>query len=337
MKKLTFAIVLFFVFLSTALITRSWWLTQLTAPQADSSEMVTVDVPAGSTFSQTIDRLAELRLIRSSLVAKIYVRMAGKGNQLKPGNFSLSPAWPLPDIITSLTSGPADIRVTIPEGWRREQIAGRLAVVLKADSGFDPADFLSQTSGLEGQLFPDTYYISPSTPTKDIIDMFLANFQKQTSLDMAKSYSISLDSQTITLTGHQVLIFASLLEREARLEADRQLVAGILLRRFLADWPLQVDATVQYAVDSAKCSTQPLTCDWWKPIFDTSYTSLYNTYLQPGLPPSPIANPGRATINSILHPKSSEYWFYLTDKDGITHYGRDLPEHQSNVDKYLKP
>lgn len=290
-----------------------WWSDQLTAPQPGSQSQVTLNVSPDETATGVIANLASLRLIKSPFVAKVYLKFTGLDQKIRPGSYTLSPAGNLPDLFAALTSGPKDIKITIPEGWRREQIASRLAANL---TNFDSASFIHKTATLEGQLFPDTYLIPPAASVSDVIAIFTSNFTDKTHLN-PKSKT-DLDN----------LILASLVEREARYDADRPTIAGILIKRLDQGWPLQVDAALQYAQGKAP--------DWWAPVTDTQLASPYNTYLHSGLPPAPIANPGLAAITAVLHPQNTDYWYYLTGTDGITYYARTLAQHNLNIDKYLK-
>ena len=137
------------------------------------------------------------------------------------------------------------------------------------------------------------------------------------------------------LTEKEVLILASLVEREARQPATREKVAGIILKRYLADWPLQIDATVQYIL-----GYQPLEKSWWKKELnedDLKIDSPFNTYKNKGLPPEPICNPSLSSIEAIINANSNTpYWYYLTDKNGIMRYAATLEEHEANIQKYLQ-
>ena len=116
------------------------------------------------------------------------------------------------------------------------------------------------------------------------------------------------------------------------------MVAGILLKRLKADWPLQVDATLQYALANFRCSQIKTDCNWWliPTAADKKTDSLYNTYKYKGLPPTPICNPGLVSIEAVVYPQDSDYWFYLSDKKGQMYYARTVEEHNSNIQKYLQ-
>jgi len=288
--------------------------------QSQKSFLVKVGDPA----SQTILSLNQEKLIRSYLAGRIYYKFFVSQGSFRPGVYYLSPSLSTSEIFSVLIKGPKDIKITFPEGWRREQYAARLKAVFPQ---FDSNSFLHLSATLEGQLFPDTYYLPASSSPQKVVSILTANFAKKSGLILSNSYS--------QLTGTEVLILASLVERETNNQNDRGLVAGILLKRLKNHWPLQIDATVQYAHDTRLCQEKLLTCDYWQPIYDTKFSSPFNTYLFPGLPPAPISNPGATSIQAVLNPISSDYWYYLTGRDGNTYFAKDLQSHQVHIDTYL--
>lgn len=301
----------------------AFWYWQGLLPASQTGKNISFVVSKSQSGSSIISQLQSAGLIRSELASKIYLKLNNLDSQLKPGGYVLNSSQSAKQIFSHLAAGPQDIWITIPEGWRKEQIAARL---LSSLSEFDVDEFNRLASPVEGRLFPDTYLIPARATPADVLQIFLKNFTKKTGLnpDLASD--------------REVLIMASLVEREAKIDPDRLLIAGILDKRLKNNWPLQVDATVQYATASRLCINQPLDqCDWWPIITDTKYPSSFNTYLNPGLPPSPICNPGLASIQAARNPQDSAYWFYLTDSSGVTHYASSLTEHNQNVDKYLRP
>ena len=299
------------------------WYRQGLLPVSSSDTKISFVVSRSESGNSVINRLGSAGLIRSATASKIYLRLSGLGLKLKPGGYVFTSTMSATQIFATLASGPRDIWVTLPEGWRREQIAVRLKDSL---TDFDINDFLRLTAQSEGLLFPDTYLIPAQAAPADVLQIFLDNFIKKSNLDPDQA------------ADRQILILASLIEREAKTEAERQLIAGILEKRLDNDWPLQVDASVQYAVAGKNCISAPLeTCDWWPVISDTKYPSAYNTYINTGLPPGPVCNPGLASIQAAQNPRESDYWFYLTDPAGVTHYATSLDQHNQNIDKYLRP
>jgi UPF0755 protein len=246
------------------------------------------------------------------------------------------------------TGGFEGVWVTIPEGWRRSQVGLAFDKQLKNCQGSEKTDcfslenFLDLTVDGEGYLFPETYLVPYTSSAQSIVKLLVDTFNQKTA-------SVLNDSNLPPepLTYQDVVTMASLLEREVAKDEDLPIVAGILLNRLRNDWPLQVDATLQYVVATEECAKPllnnsgglyPVCGDWWpKPLAgDKALESPYNTYKYAGLPPAPIASPGLATIKAVMNPRMTDYWFYLTDNDGIMRYAETLEEHNANIEKYLK-
>lgn len=294
------------ILIFTGFFVWSWWRSQLLAvdsgDQAQINFVIIKNEPAGSVLT----RLIQERLIHNFWVAKLYLQGTGLDQKVRPGSYLLSRSQSLEELLVSLTSGPRDVWVTIPEGFRREQIAQRF----ESFDQFDKSEFLRLTATSEGKLFPDTYLVPLYATAENVVDMLLENFS-------VKVGEISQNN----------LIIASLVEREVRNPADRPVIAGIIIKRLEAGWPLQIDATVQYVSGNSK--------DWWPKQIDTKIPSAYNTYVNVGLPPSPIANPGIKAIEATKSFRESAYWYYLSDSQGVTHFAKTLTEHNLNIDKYL--
>jgi UPF0755 protein len=301
-----------------------WWSNQLKPVSPGDTEQQTFIIEQGSAASQIAEQLVQQGLTRSVLVTRVYLKANALEHSIRPGYYTPSRSQTLPQIIHDFVLGPKDLWITIIEGWRREQIAAEISQTLSGyDSPFSSVDFLRQTSSIEGQLFPDSYLIPSYESTSAVINILTRNFVQKSGLVLPR------DTET--------LIVASLIEREAKSDPDRSLIAGIIWKRLEAGWPLQIDATAQYASDSIRCAKDPITCRYWVPEVDTKISSAFNTYLQSGLPPQPVCNPGQAAISAAANPQKSPYWYYLTDSRGVTHYAITLQEHNTNIDKYLLP
>lgn len=325
---------IFILLIGTSLSLYAWYRLQLSAVSSNSQAETYFDISSNESGSSIVSRLESKGIIRSSLATKIYLRVTDLGNKLSPGTYRVRPNLTTPEVLELLTHGPEDVKVTIPEGWRREQIAYRFESLLSVqDKEFNAKDFISKTASIEGELFPDTYFVSPKSNTDEIISQLRNNFSKKTHLNPKTADNVVKPD----LTDREVLILASLIEREAKFPEDRPVIAGIIKKRLLADWPLQIDATIQYASDSINCRDTGSDCKWWQPIYDTKLPSSFNTYLHVGLPPQPICNPGLASIQAAKSPTDSPYWYYLTGTDGITRYSKTISEHNLYIDKYLKP
>src|SRR3989344_4729789 len=193
------------------------------------------------------------------------------------------------------------------------------------DFDLSAVDFAQQAP--EGRLFPDTYLIPKDATIDTIVAIFTNNFE-------SKFAPLEEKRKKIGLTEDQTVTLASLVEREAKFDKDRQPIASILLRRMRNGMRLQIDATVQYALgyDSAQKR-------WWRElsIEELKTPSPYNTYVNDGLPPGPISNPGFASLEAVVNAdESTPYLFYIHDKSGRTHYARNGDEHERNIQRYLR-
>lgn len=287
-------------------------------------------VTPGQTVDQIANALSQAGFIRSRTVFKFTVFRLNLGKKIQAGYFSLSQSQNTADIAQSLTKASAhQVWVTIPEGLRREEVANLILDKLtesKTPHHFDPEEFVRNTVKLEGHLFPDTYALAPNVTTQEVIDRLTSQFTQ-----VVNSLNIAPEQL------NRVVILASLVEREAGKDSERAEVAGIIVKRIENHWPLQVDASVQYAVSSVRCRIR--ICDWWPKSLtkaDLAFSSPYNTYLNTGLPPTPIDNPGKASLSAAAKPNITKNWFYLHDANGQIHYAVTIEEHNQNICTYLK-
>lgn len=326
MKKLSFLLLPFIV----ALVVLSMVVRDSISPVSQDSSSKSFVIPKGYDASQIGQKLQEEGLIKSALAFKIYVQLTNQAGKIKAGQYLLGSNSSLSQIVSALVRGPSEVWVTVPEGLRSEEVALKaadsLGISSKAKIKFID-DFLTEAKGMEGYLFPDSYLFPRDASASAVVLRMRSVFDSKTS-------GIS-DSGISTKT----LILASILERETRTDQERPIVAGILLKRLNAGWPLQVDASVQYALGTIRCSKNVYSkCDWWPNLArgELDVRSAYNTYLYTGLPPAPIANPGISSIRAALNPQETDYWFYLHDSEGGIHYARTIEEHEENINKYLR-
>lgn len=306
-----------------------WWRwVNLPVNEQYSLTSQTFVVKKGESLSSVAFRLQEEGLIRSGAAFKLLGRIENLESQIQAGSFRLKSSQTLQEIIDFLTQGTQDIWLTFPEGWRKEEFSRRLVNNLE---NFNQEEFLDLVANHEGELFPDTYLFPREASASAVFQFFQNNFQKRFEETLIKQ------ANQAGLSQKEVLILASLVEREAKHETDRPIVAGILLKRLKADWSLQVDATLQYALAEKRCLPTSVDCDWWvvPTSADKKIISPYNTYLNRGLPPAPICNPGLSAIKAVVYPEDSEYWFYLSDSKGKMHYAQTVEEHQANIQNYL--
>ena len=294
-------------------------------------------------------RLAEEGFIHDADLFNLYLRVTGLERRIEAGNFILAETMTMPQIAEALqTALFEEVPVTIPEGFRAEEIAERLSEnnVMESDrflaavraprslSIFADYDFLSDLppdGTLEGFLFPDTYRFPVFASTPELVlAPFLNNFEAKVGED-------GLRSGPSGINGRNLITLASIVEREAVQADERPLIASVYLNRLNNVCPdvggtyLQADPTVQYARGTVGNW-------WWKPQRIEEYatvTSPYNTYLYQGLPPGPIASPGLSAIQATQNPTPTDYCFFVaTGDDGRHVFARTLAEHQQNMQIY---
>ncbi|KKQ38651.1 MAG: Aminodeoxychorismate lyase [Candidatus Roizmanbacteria bacterium GW2011_GWA2_37_7] len=288
-----------------------------------SKDSIIFVIDPGQNLDSIINNLSKVNLIRNRIVFFLVVKKLGLEREIQAGDFRLSAAMDAYEIAEELTHGTIDIWVTVPEGLRKEEIAEIMSKT------FDVSETEFNQLAQEGYLFPDTYLVPKNPNPKQIIELMKATFDTKYSDELRAQASIN------GLTDEEVVNLASIVEREAKFDQDRAQVASILLRRYRENYPLEVDATIQYALGYQTQETR-----WWKRSL--SYTDLeidspYNTYKKIGLPPTPISNPGIAAIQAVVYAdENTPYQFYLSEPSGTTHYAKTFEDHQINIQKYLR-
>lgn len=333
-KRAFWAFFVLIAFFSFSLAYFLYGLQPVTSAEVSDQSLAKVKVERGDGLKEISAVLSQKNLIRSVTAFKLYALMSGRAHQFKPGIYELSPALSAPTIVKQLVSGRAEgMTLTIPEGATMKEIDRLLtaAGVLKTGEllHYSPGEISKNypfgkqvAAGLEGFLFPDSYRLSFGSPPQAILKKFLDNFE-------AKAWPLLKDHPQ----WYSVLIKASLLEKEVPDFNDRRLVSGVIDKRLKDSVPLQVDATLVYKKcggDFAGCPEVLL----GKSDFEDD--SPYNTYKFTGLPPTPIANPGVEAIKAALNPRTSVYWYYLSDRrTQKTYFSRTLEEHNFYRAKYL--
>lgn len=304
------AVVLFFLI-------KGWWNFQLSAVSSDKISKDIV-IPKGQSLSQIADNLKQENIIKSSFAFQVIVRQKGLGSKIQAGFFRLSPSMSVSEIIKILTSGSEGIWVRLLEGWRVEEEVEEVNKQLKIDK----EEFLKNAQ--EGYMFPDSYLFPREATISYIIDTLKNTFDQRFSEDLR----LKITNQG--LTKKQGIILASIVEREARSAGARQMVASILLKRLKIGMGLNADATIQYAL-----GYQAQEKSWWKKnlsLDDLKIDSPYNTYIHSGLPPTPICNPGLASLTAVANADpSTPYLYYYHDSKGNSYYAKTLEEHNQNV------
>jgi UPF0755 protein len=311
-------------------------------PQSDSRQVVAVHVRSGDSAATIAERLNARGVINNPLLFRIDARLQNLADKLMVGDYSVRRNMSIHQMVAALTIyHQRRIRITIPEGQRKEQIA---RILLK--SGIDGKKFLREVSrpdlrsrpelnlsivrnkpaaaGLEGYLFPETYDVPPHYSPRKFLALMLKT------LDERFTPAMRAKARRQGLSVFKVLTLASIVEREARIAAERPIIASVYLNRLRlrTPMPLQADPTVQYALGTSR--------NWW-PVLTREQLqspSPYNTYLNRGLPPGPIANPGLASIKAVVSPKSTHFYFFVARGHGHHAFARTYEEQLANEAKY---
>jgi len=313
---------------------------------ADSSDTQLVDftIESGQGAKDISVNLERAGIVANDLFFNYYVWRDKSSNHLKAGDYEFSPSMTIPQIVIILKEGKVKaepgIKITIVEGYSISQIedilianglpikesefvegAGISASLAYEIFGFAFLKDLPSRATLDGFLFPDTYFFDENSRLNDIVRKMLKNFSEK----VPDSTRVKIKAMGKNL--YEVVISASLIEKEVRTPEDMRLVSGVIWKRMEIGMPLQIDATLAYITGK---KTGEITNE------DKLIDSPYNTYLYRGLPPSPITNPGLNAINAAIDPKESDYLYYLSAPDGTTIFSKTLEEHNENKAKYLR-
>lgn len=311
------------------------------APASTSDEYyIKYEVKSGSSSKQVANEMCEMGLIKNALAFNLYSKYKKYDVKLKSGVYLLSPSMSSHEILTKIAGGDTerlDKKITIPEGYNLEQIANILerhgivaseeflnaATVDNFKQKYNFLEGVPEGQTLEGFLFPDTYYLSQGKSVNSYIDTFLKRF-KQIYFEDNK-----LDEQQrlLGMSIYDVVILASIIEAEAKLDEERPIISGVFHNRLKIGMPLQSCATVEYALSEHK---ESLT------LKDLEVDSPYNTYKHGGLPPGPIGAPGLSSLQAAVNPEPVEYLYFVAKGDGSHLFAKTLKEHVNNKNKVNK-
>lgn len=290
-------------------------------------------INSGDKTEDIAQKLQDQGLIFNKYLFLIYNYSTQKFKNLQAGNYLLSPSMDIIEITEKINNGEIiEEKITIIEGWTINEIADYLEnknLFLKEvfleniENHSQEYDFLEDKPkdlGLEGYLFPDTYFISQKTP-QNIIDQMLSNFNNKLSSQLKEE--IQKQGKTI----FEIITVASLIEKEVKTFEDKKNVSDIIWKRLDVGMPLQIDATIVYITGK---KTTTISSE------ETQIDSEYNTYKYKGLPKGPICNPGIESILAAIYPSSNQYFYYLSTKEGETIFSKTLEEHNIAKQKYIK-
>lgn len=336
-RPLRFAIILLVALLGGGVLSWAWLrATVMRAVEHPSAERV-ITIEQGSGLQAIVGQLSQAGIVRHPLALQLYLRATGRGGHLKAGDYKFqSPISPL-EAIEKIRRGEVFIeRVTIPEGYNRFEIAETLAgktgkatqeEFLKLMDDQTPIQQIAPPArNLEGYLFPDTYNYNTKTTPEDLIRGMVNRF------DEVFTPEWTARASQLGLTVHQVVTLASIIEKEAKVPDERPHMASVFFNRLRLGMPLASDPTFIYAAK--------LTGDYDgnpnQPRYRESL-SPYNTYKILGLPPGPIASPGRASLLAVLYPDSTDdLYFVLSDTSGRHKFSRTAAEHDAAVQDYRR-
>lgn len=306
----------------------------------DTNRTVILTVSPGERLPQIIAKLRKEGVLGSFLgiddsYLLRYLAWANENsNRIKTGVYRLNTSMSLNEIYEKLIAGSQDFKVTIPEGKTAKETA---AIIKRKVDTFDEQRFLAlvedksfiaglglDVPSLEGYLYPDTYYFAPGMKEEDIIRAMVENFIKRAESKLA---GIQRTETSDTLTFHEHVIMASLIEREARVDEERPLIASVIFNRLKRGMRLEIDATVNYALG-----------EWGRRLNyqDLKTSSSYNTYLHKGLPPGPICNPQIESLVATFRPAATNYLYYVYKGDGYHAFAATYEEHLSNIRLYRR-
>lgn len=279
-----------------------------------------VSVERGATLSSISKQFKEKHLVNSATLLRFLVSMMGSDRSIEAGDYVFDKPQGLLSVATRLSRADHGVgisKITIPEGLNSKEISIILSNKL---ANFNSIEFIKESTLKEGYLFPDTYFFGVNSTSSEVIARMEENFN-------VKTAKLQLESKKREKLFKDIVIMASILEKEVKTSESRTLVSGILWKRISIGMPLQVDATLGFITGrgSIDLTTTDLNID-----------SPYNTYRFKGLPKGPIGNPGVEAIEAAMNPKASPYLYYLSDKEGNIHYAETFEEHKANKAKYIR-
>ena len=301
------------------LILLSGWYFFYNAPGDFPNANTEVTIVSGNTLQEVAASLVSQHVIRSAEVFVVVTRLFSDEHGIQAGTYLFSKPYDVAAVVYKVTHGISDrllTQVTFKEGITVREMA---EILKEKFPTIDSQRFTNEALPHEGYLFPDTYRFVPTVTSEEVVETLQTTFTQKTD-------AIQNTTQSSTHTFTDIIIMASILEREARSSEEKRMVADILWRRLAEGMPLQVDAVFGYIKNT----------DTYRPSFaDLQIQSPYNTYRNKGLPPTPISNPGLESIVAAATPLPSTYVYYLTGKDGMMHYAKTFEEHKANRAKYL--
>ena len=310
----------------------------LDSPAGDSSIQHELVIEQGQNAADVVAQIKGAGIIADELLLRNYLEFRGFDTAIEAGSYLLHAAMTPREIAEVLQRArPQEIKITVFEGWRREQIAQAVALsgldISESDfaaasasliEGYAFSELIPPLGSMEGFLFPDTYLVNPDITADELVQMMLENFNIRVGVDFVNGYN----AQGLNL--FQAVTLASIVEREAVVDDERELIAAVFYNRLRQGIKLEADPTVQYSVGLHVDGS------WWKaPLTfeDLEFDSPFNTYIYIGLPPGPIANPGLLTMKAVAFPLETDFLFFRAacDQSGRHSFSTTFEEHQQNA------
>jgi UPF0755 protein len=299
---------------------------------AQNTEPVEVRIEQGDSFAAIVRKLHQQKVISNERLFALWARLTGVEKKLHWGLYRFDPSLSPREILERMVLGKGVFQtMTVPEGLTLKEIAALLNDMKIGDgekflaAAADPETlrmFGLQDKGAEGYLFPDTYHFTPATPEKDIFIAMAERFRKTTE-PLLKQYS-----QSAGMTPHEIVILASIIEKETGVEAERPLISAVFHNRLKLHMPLQSDPTVIYGLKDFKGNLTRK---------DLETPTPYNTYRIGALPPGPICNPSLSSIKAALHPAQVAYLYFVSKNDGTHLFSEKFEDHKQAVKTYQPP
>jgi len=346
MKKVVIIVLFVLAFLALGFfLALGWYNEETTRPNSDDKTQISFEVKVGESAESVAKKLSDNNLISSADLFLFYVKRSDQSSKIKAGNFLIAKNLSFDQILEILNDPKEKVtKVFFPEGLRSDEIAEALEniFVKEETSKYSKKEFLDivknptkydlnsvivtkylpKGKSLEGFLFPDTYQVDPKISSLDLVKKFLSNFETR----FVNIYEASNKKYSM----YDTVNLASIIEREAKGEEEKKNVADILIKRLDGKGDgtklLAVDAPFLYELKN------------WKYVITNetkAKNTAYNTYMNPGLPATPISNPGLDSLSSVLLPTKNDYLFYLHGVDGVIRYAKTLGEHTRNIRCYI--
>jgi UPF0755 protein len=306
-----------------------WW--SVYADRRLPGAATTVDIAPGASIDDIVGQLQTAGVVSSSRLLLLYLRVQRMTSSIQAAEYTFAAHENIPEVAATLQAGghPSAVWITVPEGFTAAQIATRLErhglveapyFLLAVREGSVSIDG-ARTRGLEGYLFPDTYLVPRHATGATIASLMVKQFvhelpPRHASLAHRLGFSVP-----------QIVTVASMVEREAKVDDERALIAAVIYNRLHRGMPLEIDATIEYALPRHKTRLT---------YGDLALDSPYNTYKHAGLPPTPIANPGRKSLLAAFHPATVDYLYYVYRGNGRHQFSHTLEEQQAAERKYLR-